>query len=99
MAFVADACSSVGAEFSRELSGEGGQSHVVARLVERAEGSEVQLAQVQQELKALKQVATARAAAEGAGTSAAMSAAQVSHDLVSGVSSNAHGQVFRKSVP
>jgi hypothetical protein len=49
----------------------------VARLVERAEASEVQLAQAQQELKALKQMATARAAAEGAGTSAAMSAAQV----------------------
>ena len=37
----------------------------------------MQLAQAQQELKALKQMATARAAAEGAGTSAAMSAAQV----------------------
>ena len=49
----------------------------MARLVERAEASEVQLAQAQQELKALKQMATARAAAEGAGTSAAMSAAQV----------------------
>lgn len=45
--------------------------------MERAEASEVQLAQAQQELKALKQAATARAAAEGAGTSAAMSAAQV----------------------
>ncbi|KAL3148684.1 hypothetical protein ABBQ38_014099 [Trebouxia sp. C0009 RCD-2024] len=64
-------------EFSRELSNEGSQPHIVARLVERAEASEVQLAQVQQELRALKQVATARAAAEGAGTSAAMSAAQV----------------------
>jgi len=57
----------------------------VARLVERAEASEVQLAQAQQELKALKQMATARAAAEEAGTSAAMSAAQVLlqllHDL------------------
>ena len=66
------------AEFSRELSSEGSQPHIVARLVERAETSEVHLAQAQQELKALKQVATARAAAEGAGTSAAMSAAQVS---------------------
>ena len=45
--------------------------------MERAEAREVQLAQAQQELKALKQMATARAAAEGAGTSAAMSAAQV----------------------
>ena len=67
-----------GAEFSRELSSEGSQPHIVARLVERAECSELQLAQAQQELKALKAVATARAAAEGAGTSAAMSAAQVS---------------------
>lgn len=73
------------AEFSRELGSEGGQTHIVARLVERAEASEVQLAQAQQELRALKQVATARAAAEGAGTSAAMSAAQVtlSEHLVS----------------
>lgn len=47
--------------------------------MERAEASEVQLAQAQQELKALKQVATARAAAEGAGASAVMSAAQVGH--------------------
>ncbi|DBB14510.1 TPA: hypothetical protein ACH3X3_004792 [Trebouxia sp. C0006] len=62
---------------SNELSSEGSQPHIVARLVERAEASEVQLAQAQQELKALKQMATARAAAEGAGTSAAMSAAQV----------------------
>ena len=54
----------------------------MARLVERAEASEVQLAQAQQELKALKQMATARAAAEGAGTSAAMSAAQVLHQLL-----------------
>ena len=63
----------------------------MARLVERAEASEVQLAQAQQELKALKQVATARAAAEGAGTSAAMSAAQVLlqllHDLAQKLSS------------
>lgn len=65
------------AEFSCELSNAGSQPHIVARLVERAEASEVQLAQAQQELRALKQVATARAAAEGAGTSAAMSAAQV----------------------
>ncbi|DBA92530.1 TPA: hypothetical protein ACH3X1_002761 [Trebouxia sp. C0004] len=62
---------------THELSSEGSQPHVVARLVERAEASEVQLAQAQQELKALKQMSTARAAAEGAGTSAAMSAAQV----------------------
>ncbi len=63
----------------------------MARLVERAEASEVQLAQAQQELKALKQMATARAAAEGAGTSAAMSAAQVPlqllHDLAQKLSS------------
>ncbi len=63
----------------------------MARLVERAEASEVQLAQAQQELKALKQTATARAAAEGAGTSAAMSAAQVLlqllHDLAQKLSS------------
>lgn len=69
-----EACSS---GISHELSSEGSQPHIVARLVERAEASEVQLAQAQQELKALKQMATARAAAEGAGTSAAMSAAQV----------------------
>ncbi|KAL0020086.1 hypothetical protein WJX79_009298 [Trebouxia sp. C0005] len=62
---------------SHELSSEGSKPHIVAHLVERAEASEVQLAQAQQELKALKQTATARAAAEGAGTSAAMSAAQV----------------------
>ena len=80
MAFLSETGSCVGAEFSQELSSEGSQPHIVARLVERAEASEVQLAQAQQELKALKQVATARAAAEGAGTSAAMSAAQVSHE-------------------
>ena len=45
--------------------------------MERAEASEVQLAQAQNEMKALKQAAAARAAVEGAGTSAAMSAAQV----------------------
>lgn len=75
---LADSDRWVDAEFSRELSSEGSQPHIVARLVERAETSEVQLAYAQQELKTLKQVATARAAAEGAGTSAAMSAAQVS---------------------
>ena len=68
-------------EFSRELSSEGSQPHIVARLVERAESSEVQLAQAQQELRALKQAALARAAAEGAGTSAALSAAQVRNAL------------------
>ena len=98
MAFIADTGSRVSAEFSRELNSEGSQPHIVARLVERAEASEVQLAQAQQELKALKQVATARAAAEGAGTSAAMSAAQVSHETASGDSSDAHGQVFHECV-
>ena len=81
------------AEFSRELSSEGSQPHIVARLVERAEASEVELAHAQQELKTLKQVATARAAAEGAGTSAAMSAAQVSH--MASASSDTHGPVFQ----
>ena len=94
MAFLSETGSCVDAEFSRELSSEGSQPHIVARLVERAEASEMQLAQAQQELKALKQVATARAAAEGAGTSAAMSAAQVSHETASGVSSDAQGQMF-----
>ena len=98
MVFIADTGSCVGAEFSRELSSEGSQPHIVARLVERAEASEVQLAQAQQELKALKQVATARASAEGAGTSAAMSAAQVSYETASGVSSDAHGQAFHEFV-
>ncbi len=67
----------VNADISQELRSEGSQPHIVPRLVERAEASEVQLAQAQQELKALKHMATARAAAGGAGTSAAMSAAQV----------------------
>lgn len=57
---------------------EGSQPHIVARLVERAEASELQLAQAQQQLRAFKQTATARAAAGEAGTSAAFSAAQVS---------------------
>ena len=47
--------------------------------MERAEASELQLAQAQQQLRALKQTATARAAAGEAGTSAAISAAQVMH--------------------
>lgn len=62
---------------SRELSTEGSQPHIVARLVERAEASELQLAEAQQQLRALKQTASARAAAGEAGTSAAISAAQV----------------------
>lgn len=62
---------------SRELSIEGSQPHIVAQLVERAEASEMRLAEAQQQLRALKQTATARAAAGQAGTSAAISAAQV----------------------
>lgn len=70
-----------GVDIAQELSSEGSQPHIVARLVERAEAAEVQLAQAQQELRAVRHTATARAAAEGAGTSAAMSAAQVLYAL------------------
>ena len=54
------------------------QPHVVASLVERAEAAEVHTRQLQSELKALRQNASARAAAGGAGTAAAISAAEVS---------------------
>ena len=70
-------CDLHGVDIAQELSCEGSQPHIVTRLVERAEAAEVQLAQAQQELRAVRHTATARAAAEGAGTSAAMSAAQV----------------------
>ena len=54
------------------------QPHVVATLVERAEAAEVHTRQLQSELAALRQSASARAAAGGAGTAAAISAAEVS---------------------
>ena len=54
------------------------QPHVVASLVERAEAAEVHTRQLQSELAALRQSASARAAAGGAGTAAAISAAEVS---------------------
>ena len=52
---------------------------MVASLVERAEAAEVHTRQLQSELAALRQSAGARAAAGGAGTAAAIAAAEVNY--------------------